>query len=47
MYEYLSYLVERGVEAGFAIETLQVDSGDEWYPSRLQLMAAGVLREAP
>ncbi len=45
MYDYLSYLVERGVEAGFAIETLQVDSGDEWYPSRLRLMAAGVLRE--
>lgn len=45
MYDYLSYLVERGVEAGFAIETLQVDSGDEWYPSRLRLIAAGVLRE--
>ena len=45
MYEYLSYMVSRGVEAGFAIETLQVDSSDEWYPSRLRMIAAGVLRE--
>ncbi|WP_065329137.1 COG3904 family protein [Tritonibacter mobilis] len=45
MYEYLSYMVDRGVDAGFAIETLQVDSGDEWYPSRLRLMSAGVLRD--
>lgn len=45
MYEYLRYMLTRGVEAEFAIETLQVDSGDEWYPSRLRLIAAGVLRE--
>ncbi|WP_420005293.1 hypothetical protein [Arenibacterium sp. LLYu02] len=45
MYEYLSFMVSRGVDAGFAIETLQVDSGDEWYPSRLEMSAAGVLRE--
>ncbi|NIZ13606.1 hypothetical protein [Phaeobacter sp. HF9A] len=45
MYEYLNYLVQRGVDAGFAIETLRVDSGDEWYPSRLRLISAGVLRE--
>lgn len=46
MYEYLSYMVSRGVDAGFAIETLKVDSGDEWYPSRIEMSAAGVLREA-
>jgi len=45
MFEYLSYMVDRGVEAGFAIETLRVDAGDEWYPSRLRLIAGGVLRE--
>lgn len=48
MFEYLSYMVDNGVEPGFAIQTLQVDSGDEWYPTRMQLIEAGVLRdEAP
>lgn len=45
IYEHLSYLVERGVEARFAIETLRVEAGGEWYPSRLKLISAGVLRE--
>lgn len=47
MYQHLTYLVERGVDAGFAIETLRVEPGGEWYPSRLKLIAAGVLRENP
>ncbi|WIY27446.1 COG3904 family protein [Parasedimentitalea psychrophila] len=47
IYQHLSYLVDRGVDAGFAIETLRVDSDGEWYPSRLKLIAAGVLREDP
>jgi len=46
-YQHLTYLIERGVDAGFAVETLRVDSGGEWYPSRLKLIAAGVLREDP
>ncbi|TNJ39985.1 hypothetical protein FGE21_18380 [Phaeobacter sp. B1627] len=45
MHDYLKYMVERGVEPGFAIQTLQMDSGDEWYPSRRKLVAAGVLRD--
>lgn len=45
MHEYLSYMVSRGVEPGFAIETLKTASSDEWYPSRRELTAAGVLRE--
>ena len=45
IYEQLTYLVSRGVEPAFAIETLRVRPDDEWYPSRLRLVAAGVLRE--
>ncbi|MBY6141052.1 hypothetical protein KUV26_16555 [Leisingera daeponensis] len=45
VYEHLSYMVARGVEPGFAIETLRTDPDGEWYPSRLRLIAAGVLRE--
>ncbi|PCJ06295.1 MAG: hypothetical protein COB16_13770 [Rhodobacteraceae bacterium] len=47
IYQHLTYLVERGVDAGFAIETLRVESNGEWYPSRLKLIASGVLRENP
>ncbi|MEW2914482.1 hypothetical protein [Leisingera sp. JC11] len=45
IYEHLSYMVARGVDPGFAIETLRTDPDGEWYPSRLRLIAAGVLRE--
>ncbi|NVK13390.1 MAG: hypothetical protein HWE35_04355 [Rhodobacteraceae bacterium] len=45
VYEHLRYMVERGVDPGFAIETLRTDPDGEWYPSRLRLIAAGVLRE--
>lgn len=45
MYDHLSYMVSRGVDPGFAIETLRTEPGSEWFPSRLRLIAAGVLRE--
>lgn len=41
----LSYMIERGVDAAFAVETKKVASSDEWFPSRAELTAAGVLRE--
>ncbi|MGR3760309.1 hypothetical protein ACUXV3_09305 [Roseobacteraceae bacterium NS-SX3] len=44
-YGRLSYMVSRGVDPGFAIETLKTAPDGEWYPSRLALTAAGVLRE--
>jgi hypothetical protein len=47
VYEHLTYMVERGVDAGFAIKTLRVGAGTEWYPNRRQLTAAGILRAAP
>ncbi|MDE4190278.1 MULTISPECIES: hypothetical protein [Phaeobacter] len=45
IYEQLTYLVSRGVDPAFAIETMRVRPNAEWYPSRLRLVAAGVLRE--
>ncbi|WP_083095875.1 hypothetical protein [Pseudophaeobacter leonis] len=45
IYEHLIYMVSRGVEPGFAVETLQAVASEEWYPSRTQLISAGVLRE--
>ncbi|MEX0300942.1 MAG: hypothetical protein AB3N24_00830 [Leisingera sp.] len=45
IHDHLSYMVSRGVDPGFAIETLRTEPGSEWFPSRLRLIAAGVLRE--
>ena len=41
----MKYMLERGVEADFIIQTLQADSEGMWYPRRRQLEAAGVLTE--
>ena len=39
------YLLERGIEPHFAIQTLRAESDGMWYPRRKQLKAAGVLVE--
>jgi hypothetical protein len=39
------YLLEREVEAKFAIKTLKASSDSMWYPRRKELEAAGVLRK--
>ena len=41
----LEYLIERGVEPGFAIKTLRADSDDMWYPRRKEMEAAGIITE--
>ena len=41
----MKYMLERGVEADFIIQTPQADSEGMWYPRRKQLEAAGVLNE--
>jgi len=41
------YLLERGVNAKFAIRTLNASSDSMWYPRRAELEAAGVLTEGP
>jgi hypothetical protein len=37
----LEYLIERGVNARFAIKTLKAESDDMWYPRRRELEDAG------
>ena len=37
------YLLERGIEPKFAIQTLRAESDGMWYPRRKELKAAGVL----
>lgn len=45
MYAELVYMIDRGVDPRFAIETKRVLNADEWFPSRLELTRAGVLRD--
>ncbi|MEK0162432.1 ATP-dependent Clp protease proteolytic subunit [Phaeobacter sp. JH18-32] len=47
VFRHLKYMMQRGVDPAFAIETLKTEPEDVWYPTRLRLMAAGVLREKP
>ncbi|AUQ75478.1 ATP-dependent Clp protease proteolytic subunit [Phaeobacter piscinae] len=47
VFRHLKYMMQRGVDPAFAIETLKTNPEDVWYPTRLRLMAAGVLRETP
>ena len=39
----MKYMLERGVDAYFIIQTLQADNEGMWYPRRKQLEAAGVI----
>ncbi len=41
----MKYMLERGVEADFIIQTLQADNEGMWYPRRKQLENAGVIRD--
>lgn len=45
VYENLSYMISRGVDAKFAVQTLRLPDGDMWRPYRPVLTAAGVLTE--
>lgn len=44
-YKHLAYMLSRGVDPAFAIRTKSVPNDDEWYPSRLELLQAGVLTD--
>ncbi|MEY4983496.1 MAG: hypothetical protein RIR62_1762, partial [Pseudomonadota bacterium] len=37
------FMVERGVDAGFALDVVTLGIGTMWYPSRAEMQAAGVL----
>jgi len=45
VYDDLAYMVRRGVEPGFAIKTKRAQFSGLWFPGRLELINAGVLRE--
>ncbi|MCE8516754.1 hypothetical protein KBY31_08495 [Ruegeria pomeroyi] len=45
VHDDLVYMIDRGVDAGFAVRTKGVRADDSWYPLRLELTRAGVLRE--
>ena len=46
IFEHLTYMLARGVDPAFAIQTLREDSGGMWYPPRAVLIAAGVVTDA-
>ena len=46
IFEHLSYMLARGVDPAFAIQTLREDSLGMWYPPRAVLLAAGVVTDA-
>lgn len=44
-YNRLAYMISRGVDAGFAVQTIRKPDTTMWFPLRPVLMAAGVLTE--
>lgn len=45
VYDRLMFMIDRGVDPRFAIETLRQPAGGIWYPDRAALLAAGYLTE--
>ena len=45
MYNHLKYMLSRGVDPAFAIETIRDPQSDMWRPYRSELLKAGVLTE--
>jgi hypothetical protein len=43
-HEDLTYMISRGVDAEFAVKSKGIPNSDNWYPSRVELSLAGVLR---
>lgn len=43
VFDILGFMVSRGVDPAFAVETLQARADDMWSPNRAVLLAAGVL----
>ena len=46
IYDHLAYMLARGVDPAFAVQTLREDSAGMWYPPRAVLIAAGVVTTA-
>ncbi|WP_293574451.1 hypothetical protein [Phaeobacter sp.] len=47
IFRHLDYMISRDVDPVFAIRTLETAPENVWFPSRMRLVAAGVLRAAP
>ena len=45
VYEHLTYMIDRGVDPGFAVKTMRDPNSGMWRPYRSELLAAGVLTE--
>lgn len=45
VYEHLTYMIDRGVDPGFAVKTMRDPNSSMWRPYRSELVAAGVLTE--
>lgn len=45
VYDRLVFMIDRGVDPRFAIETLRPDAARMWYPSRARLLAARYLTD--
>ena len=43
-HEDLTYMISRGVNAEFAVKSKGIPNADNWYPSRVELSLAGVLK---
>ena len=43
-HEDLNYMISRGVAAEFAVKSKGIPNSDNWYPTRVELSLAGVLR---
>ena len=43
-HEDLTYMISRGVDAEFAVKSKGIPNSDNWYPTRVELTLAGVLR---
>ena len=45
IFEQFEYLLERGVQPHFAIQTLKAGSDGMWYPRRKELLKGGILTQ--
>ena len=45
VYEFITYLIDRGVSSDIAAKTYRLGSDEMWYPHRKELLSSGILTE--
>ena len=45
VYEFITYLTDRGVSSDIAAKTYRLGSDEMWYPHRKELLSSGILTE--